>query len=174
MTQSPRHSSIAAALLALAVSACTSTPPSRPHTAQPLLRLPAPPAAVSVPETAGSATGAAIADNATRMIGVPYRYGGKSPRGFDCSGLVHFAHRQAGVRVPRTSRAQLRAARRIDLAQARPGDLLFFRSRNYSHVAIYIGNGSFVHAPSSGKHVTPASLENDYYRTHLIAVGRLH
>ena len=76
--------------------------------------------------------------------------------------------------MPRTSRAQLRASRRISLEQARAGDLLFFRSRNYSHVAIYLGNGAFVHAPSTGKRVSAASLKKNYYREHLIAVGRLH
>jgi len=159
-------------LSALGLVACAGAPP-QPAAEVPssLLRLPV---ESDANVTAGKAAGQAIAAHAQQMLGVPYKYGGNSPRGFDCSGLVYYSHGQAGIKVPRTSRAQLRAAQRITLQQARAGDLLFFKSRNYSHVAVYIGDDTFVHAPSTGKHVTLASLNNDYYRTHLVAVGRLH
>ena len=76
--------------------------------------------------------------------------------------------------MPRTSKAQFNAARPINLDQARPGDLLFFASRRkVDHVAVYIGNGSFVHAPSRGKHVTVGSMSNSYYREHFVGAGRL-
>lgn len=162
-------------LIALGLLGCTIAPPQPgADGSTSLLRLPASDVKPAADTIGGEAVGSAIAAYARQMLGVPYAYGGRSPEGFDCSGLVQYSHGRAGIDVPRTSRAQLRAARRITLQQARAGDLLFFRSRNYSHVAVYLGGNRFVHAPSTGKHVTQASLTNDYYRTHLVAVGRLH
>jgi cell wall-associated NlpC family hydrolase len=115
------------------------------------------------------------AQTATAMIGTPYRYGGSSPKaGFDCSGLVQYSYLQAGMRAPRTSRAQFDAARPISLAEAEPGDLLFFRyDRKISHVAIYLGDDRFVHAPSRGKQVSVASLKDPHYQQHFLQAGRL-
>ena len=114
------------------------------------------------------------ADIAREQIGVPYRYGGRTPRGFDCSGLVHYAYQSVGLTVPRTSKDQYRAAQPIALRDARPGDLLFFKGwRSISHVGIYVGGNRFVHAPSSGKHVTITRLDDDYYQKKLVSVGRL-
>lgn len=122
-----------------------------------------------------SSLGTQLARTATEMIGVPYVYGGRTPKGFDCSGLVYYSYQQAGLSVPRTSQEQFKAARRVSLSDAQPGDLLFFRGgRKISHVAIYIGNGYFVHAPSTGKLVSVASLNNSYYREHFDRAGRLH
>jgi cell wall-associated NlpC family hydrolase len=109
------------------------------------------------------------------MIGVPYRFGGAEPSaGFDCSGLVYYAFRQAGHPVPRTSREQFKMARKISLDEAVAGDLLFFQDQEkLSHVGLYLGDARFVHAPSSGRRVTIASLDAPYYRRELIAVGRI-
>ena len=111
-----------------------------------------------------------------RQIGVPYRYGGSTPRGFDCSGLVHYAYQRAGIKVPRTTGGLLRRAHRVPLSQLRPGDVLFFRIAppKISHVGLYIGGGRFVHAPSSGKEVSYASLKNEYWKHHLVSAGRLY
>lgn len=111
---------------------------------------------------------------ATRLLGTPYHYGGSSPRGFDCSGLVYYAYRQAGVAVPRTTTAQRHHATPIALTRIQPGDLVFFKHgyRRVSHVGIYTGNGQFIHAPSSGKRVSYASLDNPYWQQRLIAAGR--
>jgi len=115
------------------------------------------------------------ARTASTMVGSPYRYGGKTPAGFDCSGLVYFSYQEAGITVPRTSAAQFKATEQIDLADARPGDLLFFRERRkISHVAIYLGDDRFVHAPSTGKKVSITSLDDPYYRTHFVQAGRLN
>ena len=116
-----------------------------------------------------------IAELALSMVGVQYRYGGADPReGFDCSGLVYYTYTSKGLSVPRTSQAQFSAARTISLAQAAEGDLLFFRDqKKLSHVGIYLGDGRFVHAPSSGDAVRVASIDAPYYQRHLIAVGRL-
>lgn len=110
---------------------------------------------------------------AQQMVGKPYRYGGNTPRGFDCSGLVHYSYGQAGRAVPRSTTEQYARTRTIPFAQRTPGDLLFFRiDGKPSHVGIYLGNGRFVHAPSSGKQVEYASLSNDYWGQRLVKVGR--
>jgi cell wall-associated NlpC family hydrolase len=116
-----------------------------------------------------------IAQLALSMVGVPYRYGGADPsEGFDCSGLVYYAFTSNGHIVPRTSQAQFDAVQKIPLAEAAEGDLVFFRDQqNLSHVGIYLGDGQFVHAPSSGGTVSVASIDSPYYQRHLIAVGRL-
>jgi len=109
-------------------------------------------------------------------VGRPYRYGGSTPRGFDCSGLVHYAYQRAGIKVPRTTGGLLRHAHRVPLSKLRPGDVLFFRVAppKISHVGIYIGHGRFVHAPSSGKRVSYASLNDDYWSQHVVTAGRFY
>jgi cell wall-associated NlpC family hydrolase len=112
---------------------------------------------------------------ATTLLGIPYRYGGSSPRrGFDCSGLVYYVFRETGIRVPRTTGAQLRHAQPVPLPEIQPGDLLFFqqRSSRVSHVGIYAGDGWFIHAPSRGKRVSWESLQNSYWKPRLVAAGR--
>ncbi len=90
--------------------------------------------------------------------GTPYRYATSTPGvGFDCSGLTAYAWGQAGVGLPHQSRAQFAATPRVPISQAQPGDLLFFYSP-ISHVSIYLGNGIQVHAPSTGKTVSTASV----------------
>ncbi len=107
------------------------------------------------------------------MIGAPYRYGGRAPDGFDCSGLVYFSYQQAGISVPRSSKEQFKATNPIDLDDARAGDLLFFRNvSKVSHVAIYLGEGRFVHAPSTGREVTIEELDSGYYRKTFVRGGR--
>lgn len=116
-----------------------------------------------------------IVQLALSMVGVQYRYGGTHPReGFDCSGLVYYAFTSNGHGVPRTSRALFDVARKIPLAEAVEGDLVFFRDQEQlSHVGIYLGGGRFVHAPSRGGNVSVASIDAPYYQRNLVAVGRL-
>jgi murein DD-endopeptidase len=117
---------------------------------------------------------ARAAEVAVLMIGAPYRYGSSGPGSFDCSGLVQYSYRTAGLVVPRTSSEQYQLARPISLAEARPGDLLFFRDAgSISHVAIYLGDLRFVHAPSSGKQVEVASLQDPYYQRRFVQAGRV-
>ena len=126
------------------------------------------------PEISRPQIGSSVAELARELIGTPYRYGGEDPSGFDCSGLVYYTFRNRGIDVPRTSVDQFRAARKIGLADADPGDLVFFQDQEkLSHVGIYIGEGLFVHAPASGRNVSVASLQAPYYQQHLVAVGRL-
>ena len=111
---------------------------------------------------------------ATAMLGAPYHYGGSSPRGFDCSGLVYYAFRETGIRVPRTTRLQLRHAKPVPLSRLQTGDLLFFNqhSRRVSHVGIYVGDDWFIHAPSKGRRVSYDSLQDGYWKSRLVAAGR--
>ena len=112
---------------------------------------------------------------ALEQVGVPYRYGGQSPRGFDCSGLVHYAYLKAGVSVPRTTTQLWTAARPVAGDELRAGDLLFFRiDGKMSHVGLYLGERRFVHAPQSGRTVAVASLEAPFYRQALIRGGRIY
>jgi len=114
-------------------------------------------------------------DIASSMLGKPYRYGGNHPtRGFDCSGLVYYSYRHAGVSVPRSTTGQRRAARKIAQSELTRGDLLFFdqEGKRSSHVGIYLGNNRFVHAPSSGKRVRIDSFQDPYWQRHLVDARR--
>jgi cell wall-associated NlpC family hydrolase len=116
---------------------------------------PAADAAVSAP------TLVKVASTAAAQVGVPYRYGGTSPRtGFDCSGLVQYAYARAGKRVPRTAQQQYGATTRISAGSARAGDLVFFHSSRtvVYHVAVYAGHGYIWHAPRPGKRVAKVKI----------------
>lgn len=122
----------------------------------------------------GRTTAREAAANALRMIGTPYRWGGESPGGFDCSGLVYYSYGKAGATVPRTTSQLLHASRPVSLQHARTGDLLFFSSAGKpSHVGIYLEDGRFVHAPSSGKRVEIASLQSSWYQRNFVRAGRI-
>ena len=127
------------------------------------------------PVAQASPTGERIAEIVLNMVGTPYRFGGAGPRGFDCSGLVYFAYGNVGIPVPRTAAAQRRAARPIQPRAVQPGDLVFFDTRwQQGHVGIYVGDGRFVHAPSSGKRVTVARLDQGFFAGRLTHAGRLY
>lgn len=110
---------------------------------------------------------------ALQQVGVPYRYGGSSTSGFDCSGLVQFSYSRAGKQVARTTAQLWSSTHTVPQDSLRVGDLLFFRiSGKMSHVGMYVGGRRFVHAPSSGRTVTVASLDSPYYSAALIRAGR--
>ena len=118
---------------------------------------------------ADPASANAVLMRAISLVGTPYRYGGNTPEGgFDCSGLVNYVYRDMlELRLPRTSR-DLAAAQgpRIDPQQLAAADLVFFGSgRSVTHVGIYVGEGRFVHAPSSGGTVRLDHLDGPYWRT---------
>ncbi len=117
-----------------------------------------------------------VIDAAYAMRGRPYRWGGRSPqRGFDCSGLVHFAHQAAGISVPRMSRNQFSQSARVAVNRIQPGDVLFFKiASNVSHVGIYMGKNKFIHAPSRGKRVSISSLEEGYWYRRFYAAGHFY
>ena len=110
---------------------------------------------------------------AVRQIGVPYRYGGSTVNGFDCSGLVQYAYARAGKHIPRTTADQWRQMSPVADESLKVGDLLFFRiDGRISHVGLYLGSRRFVHAPSSGREVTIAELDSGYYRKAFVRGGR--
>lgn len=120
--------------------------------------------------------GDSAAAQALKLVGAPYRYGGASPsRGFDCSGLVQYSYRHAGVALPHNTDQQRHLSKAIRRAELRRGDLIFFdeEGRKNSHVGIYVGEGQFVHAPSSGKHVRKDRLDAPYWRKHLSEFRRI-
>lgn len=102
------------------------------------------------------------------LVGTPYRWGGSSTAtGFDCSGMIQYIYKTAlGVNLPRTARDMAAASRRIPDSRLKPGDLVFFNTSKrtkYSHVGIYIGNGEFIHAPSSGKTIQTEKMSKPFY-----------
>jgi len=111
---------------------------------------------------------------ATSMIGVPYRYAGSSPHGFDCSGLVTYSYSKAGLSgLPHSAKGLERRAQPVSLSQLEPGDLLFFDLEDKYHVAIYVGDQAFVHAPSPGGHVERVSLDHVYWGSRIERAGRI-
>lgn len=96
---------------------------------------------------------------ALSRLGTPYRWGGTTPAGFDCSGLMLWSWAQAGVGLPRTSRAQRSYTQRISAAQLQPGDLVF-SGNPVSHVGMYIGGGQMVHSPHTGDVVKISPLRS--------------
>ncbi|MGW3171064.1 NlpC/P60 family protein [Streptomyces sp. NPDC001153] len=106
------------------------------------------PQAADAPDAPDARAAAAVAA-ARSALGRPYVWGASGPSGFDCSGLMQWSYAHAGVQLPRTSQEQRFAGRQIPLSQARPGDLVIYRS-DASHVGMYAGNGQVIHAPYPG------------------------
>lgn len=131
-----------------------------------------PPQRASSPE---SALTKRVAEVALSLKGTPYRFGGEGPDGFDCSGLVQYAYERAGLRVPRTARAQYEATRPLYVHQLAPGDVVFFRTRGafVSHVGIYVGDERFVHALNADAPVKVSRLDSRYWRQRLVRAGSL-
>jgi murein DD-endopeptidase len=112
---------------------------------------------------------------AREMMGKPYRYAGDTPKGFDCSGLVKYSYGRAGISLPRDTRAQRRMSVLVSMRSLREGDLLFFdqEGKKTSHVGLYLGNGRFIHAPSSGGKVRTDSLNAEFWKKHLVEARRV-
>ena len=107
--------------------------------------------------------GQAIVNTAKKYLGVPYVWGGTSPKGFDCSGLVQYVCSQNGISVPRVAASQKGAGKSVSRANLQPGDLVFFgNGGRISHVGIYVGNGNMIHAPQTGDVVKISSINSSY------------
>jgi cell wall-associated NlpC family hydrolase len=113
-----------------------------------------------------------IVKTAKQYIGIPYRWGGESPRtGFDCSGLTMVVYRLNGLELPRSSRQQWHAGAAVRRNQLAKGDLVFFATSGgsrVSHVGIYAGDDQFVHAPRRGQNIRISSLSDKYFKTRYV------
>lgn len=118
---------------------------------------------------------ARIRELALSFRGVPYRWGGASPQGFDCSGLVQYVYKDVGIELPRTSSTQALEGRAVSLDALEVGDLIFFSLKRgvISHVGIYIGDDTFLHAPKRGKTVCTQSLDDPWWRSRVKRVRRV-
>lgn len=154
----------AAVMSALAFATGTGATASAALLRQPR---PHPPAHAAKPKWS---LGERVAKIALREAGVPYRWGGESPSGFDCSGLVRWSYLRIGVDLPHSSYALFGRGRRVSRGHMKPGDVLFFDG--LGHVGLYVGRGRMVHAPFSGRDVEVVRLA-DWYGQRLIGARRL-
>jgi cell wall-associated NlpC family hydrolase len=115
-------------------------------------------AARTTAPVAATSKGKAALAFAKRQLGKPYRFGAAGPSSYDCSGLTSAAWRSVGVTVPRTSQQQYRQGRKIAKSQLRAGDLVFFYGQFPSHVGMYVGDGTIIHAPRPGRSVEYTKL----------------
>jgi len=142
----------------LLIAGCGSTPPSR----GPAYR------ALSAEQSSD------IAIHALGLVGTPYRYGGNTPEsGFDCSGLIGYVYKsRAGVAPPRTVAQLSGFGQPVSTRELRTGDLVIFGSGRPFHAGIYVGEGRFVHAPSTGGTVRLDRLDNRYWARQSTAFRR--
>ncbi|MEJ2719511.1 MAG: C40 family peptidase [bacterium] len=154
---SPGLRGIAAVLVILALASCTSAPRYRSG----------PPPSKAPDFTPRDANRQEIVLYARSFVGTPYRYGGQTRNGVDCSGFVMAVYREFDIRLPRTSADQSRVGQEVNSSNIRPADLVFFKTSgggSVSHVGIYIGGGKFIHASTSARKVRIDTLDDDYFR----------
>ncbi len=153
----PRAIAVLAVLLALGTAAGCGAPPRPAAPGAP------PPAARSAPP----GTGREIAADALGYVGIPYRSGGMDASGMDCSGLVGRVYLDHGVPLPRTAEEIAKVGDPVPRDQLAPGDIVVFAiaGDQPSHVGIYVGGDSFVHAPGRGDRVRAGDLASEYFRT---------
>lgn len=167
--------------IALAIGAvgCASTgarPRPFPVPATPTTSTPdRPTSTVETAETRREEPNSELVQTALSLRGVPYRNGGQSPTGFDCSGFTHYVFAERGMWLPREVSDQFKVGRSIERHEVAPGDLIFFTTtgRRVSHVAIAIGGDAFVHAPSSRGVVRVESLDSEYWAPRVIGFRRI-
>lgn len=163
-----------ALLVVLGLAATTAACASSGATPRPFPS-PSTPPATTAARPRGEALGHRLAATALEFRGVPYRNGGTSPTGFDCSGLVRYVLARHGLEVPRQTREQYTAGRRIGRNDLRAGNLVFFSTvaSGASHVGIALDDDEFVHAPSSRGVVRVERLSTEYWRSRFIGARRV-
>nr|WP_315232024.1 C40 family peptidase [uncultured Albidiferax sp.] len=149
------------ATAALLLGGCSTAP-----------RAPEPSAASTVPSRLSPEQATDITIYALSLVGTPYRYGGNTPdAGFDCSGLIGYVYQnRAGLKLPRTVAQLQSAGQAVPREELRSGDLVVFGRG--THAGIYVGEGRFVHAPSSGGEVRLNPLDSGYWATQKMAFRR--
>ena len=131
--------------------------------------------ATATPQSADDVQGEVVL-RALALLSAPYRYGGRTPAGFDCSGFVGYVFAEtAGVALPRRSEEMSRLGESLPSGQWAAGDLVFFNTlgRPYSHVGIYVGDGRFIHAPARRGRVRVESIADPYWAVRFNGARRL-
>ena len=119
--------------------------------------------------------GGEIVREAEKYLGVPYLWGGTTPRGFDCSGLVQYVYRTLGINLTRVSQTQYLEGAPLTRDELQPGDLVFFeKNGDVHHVGIYAGDGYMIHAPYTGAVVSYQSIDSDYYKSQFCGGRRVY
>lgn len=147
-------------------------PPGSTETAEPL----APPVVDRAPSVVAAPAGMAeIVTTALGLRGIPYRHGGSDPAGFDCSGFVQYVFGRHGLKLPREVRDQYTVGDGVKLEDVKAGDLVFFatKSSGASHVGLALGDGRFVHAPSSNGVVRVERYSTSYWARRLVGARRI-
>ncbi len=153
-------------VLSLSLSACGTSnkkpkPQARTHAAQ----------MIQISSTNRSQASQELMIQSMSLIGTPYRFGGNDRTGFDCSGMIKHVYAQAlSVSLPRTASDMAASSRPISNKDIQVGDLVFFNTSGspYSHVGLYIGEGEFIHAPSSNGQIRTARLDNPYFKQRFV------
>jgi cell wall-associated NlpC family hydrolase len=168
---------------AQATTATTPPAPALPTTTTPAPVVPTPPSGIAtqtptvipseppVPTALLPPGHPEAAQIALSYLGVPYLWGGSTPTGFDCSGLVSYVYNQLGISLPHFAAAQWDFGVPVDVSQLQPGDLVFFDALD--HVGIYLGNGLFVDAPHTGSFVRIDSLQEKWYAKKYVGARRI-
>lgn len=121
-------------------------------------------------------TGQQVVDFAKKFLGTPYKWGGTTPAGFDCSGFVYYVYNSLGYKMPRMINDMNKQGTYVAKANLKPGDVVIFQNTyasGLSHVGIYVGDGKFIHSPNSRSVVSYADLYSTYYINHYYGARRI-
>jgi len=155
-----------AGVIAVALVGCAGAPPPKPTVSIPITHT----------QQAATPAQAQVIKVAQSLLGTPYAYGGTTPKGFDCNGFIYYVYQTAaGIELPRATQGLSQIGRPIETTDLRPADIVYFKiDRSLSlHAGIYLGDGQFIHAPSSNGQVNIQSLSTDYWQARYLGARRV-